>query len=63
MRLLIGRQHSFLLDGTVILSDGAGQLAVGQHALIWWFYADLKAYCAEPRAIQVRRCRRARKCG
>ena len=67
------------LDGTVVLSDGAGQFAVGHHALcwvhterlvhkletftaahraaqarmralIWWFYADLKAYCAEPTA-------------
>jgi len=68
-----------LLNGTVIVSDGAGQFAVGRHALcwvhaerlvhkletftaaqraaqgrvralIWWFYADLKAYCAEPTA-------------
>jgi Transposase IS66 family len=68
-----------LLDGTVIVSDGAGQFAVGRHALcwvhaerlvhkldtftaahrtaqgrvralIWWFYADLKAYCAAPTA-------------
>jgi hypothetical protein len=68
-----------LLDGTVVVSDGAGQFAVGQHALcwvhaerlvhkletftaahrtaqrrvralIWWFYADLKAYCAAPTA-------------
>lgn len=67
------------LDGTVIVSDGAGQFAVGRHALcwvhaerlvhkletftaahraaqgrvralIWWFYADLKAYCAAPTA-------------
>lgn len=66
-----------LLDGTVILSDGAGQFAVGDHAqcwvhaerlvhklqpstpaersavdiqrsLIWWFYADLKAYKRQP---------------
>jgi hypothetical protein len=68
-----------LLDGTVVVSDGAGQFAVGRHALcwvhaerlvhkletftaaqraaqghvralIWWFYADLKAYCAAPTA-------------
>jgi hypothetical protein len=68
--------HGFLQDA-VIVSDDAGQFAVGQHALcwvhaerlvhkldtftalhraaqerirdlIWWFYADLKAYCAEP---------------
>lgn len=68
--------HGFLRQA-VIISDGAGQFAVGQHALcwvhaerlvhkldtftdlhraaqdrlrhlIWWFYADLKAYCAEP---------------
>lgn len=70
--------HGFLRD-TVILSDDAGQFAVGQHALcwvhaerlvhkldtftashraaqahirclIWWFYADLKAYRTEPTA-------------
>jgi hypothetical protein len=68
--------HGFPRD-TVIVSDDAGQFAVGRHALcwvhaerpvhkldtftaahraaqdrirhlIWWFYADLKAYCAEP---------------
>jgi Transposase IS66 family len=66
-----------LLPDTVILSDDAGQFAVGRHALcwvhaerlvhrldtftarqhaaqqfvralIWWFYADLKAYRREP---------------
>jgi Transposase IS66 family len=65
------------LQNAVIVSDDAGQFAVGRHALcwvhaerlvhkldtftdahraaqqrirnlIWWFYADLKAYCAEP---------------
>lgn len=68
--------HGFL-DGTVILSDDAGQFNVGEHALcwvhaerliykldtftaaarhakervralIWWFYADLKAYRLAP---------------
>jgi hypothetical protein len=68
-----------LLDGTIIVSDGAGQFKVGAHALcwvhserlvhkldtfsapkreakerirhrIWWFYADLKAYCRDPTA-------------
>ncbi len=68
--------HGFL-DGTVILSDDAGQFNVGEHALcwvhaerlvykldtftaaaraakevvralIWWFYADLKAYRQAP---------------
>jgi hypothetical protein len=68
--------HGFLPD-TVIVSDGAGQFAVGRHALcwvhaerlvhkldtftdrhrtaqqriralIWWFYADLKAYRHDP---------------
>jgi hypothetical protein len=68
--------HGFL-DGTVVVSDDAGQFNVGEHALcwvhaerlihkldtftetarvakekirtlIWWFYADLKAYCAAP---------------
>ena len=68
--------HGFL-QGAVIVSDDAGQFAVGLHALcwvhaerlvhkldtftdlhraaqervrdlIWWFYADLKAYSAEP---------------
>jgi hypothetical protein len=66
-----------LLPGTVIVSDDAGQFAVGEHALcwvhaerlvhkldtftdqqraaqaymralIWWYYADLKAYRREP---------------
>ena len=66
-----------LLPDTVILSDDAGQFAVGRHALcwvhaerlvhrldtftdrqyaaqqlvrtlIWWFYADLKAWCRDP---------------
>ena len=70
--------HGFLRE-TVVVSDDAGQFAVGQHALcwvhaerlvhkldtftdlhraaqdrvralIWWFYADLKAYRAEPTA-------------
>jgi hypothetical protein len=68
--------HGFLCEA-VIVSDDAGQFAVGQHALcwvhaerlvhkldtftdlhraaqervrdlIWWFYADLKAYSAQP---------------
>jgi hypothetical protein len=68
--------RGFLQDA-VIVSDDAGQFAVGEHALcwvhaerlvhkldtftdlhraaqqrtrdlVWWFYADLKAYCAEP---------------
>lgn len=66
-----------LLPGTVIVSDDAGQFAIGEHALcwvhaerlvhkldtftdqqraaqaymralIWWYYADLKAYRREP---------------
>jgi hypothetical protein len=66
-----------LLPGTAIVSDDAGQFALGEHALcwihaerlvhkldtftdqqraaqarmrdlIWWFYADLKAYRREP---------------
>jgi hypothetical protein len=70
--------HGFLRE-TVVVSDDAGQFAVGTHALcwvhaerlvhkldtftdlhraaqdrvralIWWFYADLKAYRAEPTA-------------
>ena len=70
--------HGFLHDATIV-SDDAGQFAVGRHALcwvhaerlvhkldtftdlhraaqehmrelIWWFYADLKAYRAEPTA-------------
>jgi len=70
--------HGFLCDA-VVVSDDAGQFAVGRHALcwvhaerlvhrldtftdlhrtaqqriralIWWFYADLKAYCAAPTA-------------
>jgi hypothetical protein len=68
-----------LIANTVIVSDDAGQFAVGRHALcwvhaerlvhkldtftdrhraaqqrvrslIWWFYADLKAYCRDPTA-------------
>jgi predicted transposase YbfD/YdcC len=75
-----------LLDGTVIVSDGAGQFNVGEHALcwihaerlvyklqpsgdaqrralnlkrslIWWFYADLKAYQREPGAKRARALR------
>ena len=75
--------HGFLHD-TVVISDDAGQFAVGRHALcwvhaerlvhkldtftdlhraaqqriralIWWFYADLKAYCARrPRGGEAR---------
>jgi hypothetical protein len=70
--------HGFLREA-VVISDDAGQFAVGRHALcwvhaerlvhkldtftdlhraaqqriralIWWFYADLKAYCAAPTA-------------
>jgi hypothetical protein len=70
-------RHHGLLDGTVVVSDDAGQFRVGEHALcwvhaerlvhklvpatpaqrravalmrhlIWWFYADLKAYCRDP---------------
>lgn len=70
--------NGFLRDA-VIVSDDAGQFAVGRHALcwvhaerlvhkldtftdlhhnaqqhiralIWWFYADLRAYCAAPSA-------------
>ena len=70
--------HGFLRE-TVVVSDDAGQFAVGRHglcwvhaerlvhkldtftdlhraaqerirALIWWFYADLKAYRAAPTA-------------
>jgi hypothetical protein len=69
--------HHGLLDGTVIVSDDAGQFRVGTHALcwvhaerlvhklvpataeqrraievtrelIWWFYADLKAWKRDP---------------
>ena len=75
-----------LLEGTVLVSDDAGQFRVGQHALcwvraerlvhklipcnerqrravdpvrqlIWWFYADLKAYKRDPcrrRAAELR---------
>ena len=75
-----------LLPGTVIVSDDAGQFALGEHALcwihaerlvhkletfteqqraaqarvrdlIWWFYADLKAYRREPsrrRRVELR---------
>lgn len=79
--------HGFLHD-VVVLSDDAGQFAVGRHALcwvhaerlvhkldtftdlhraaqqrvralIWWFYADLKAYCAAP-TVQRRRQMHAR---
>jgi len=78
--------HHGLLNDTVIVSDGAGQFRIGQHALcwvhaerlihkligfndpqrraidlvrqlVWWFYADLKAYKREPRkprAAQLR---------
>jgi len=75
-----------LLDDTVIVSDGAGQFRVGEHALcwvhaerlvyklqpmcaahrraldlkrslIWWFYADLKAYQREPDAKRARMLR------
>jgi hypothetical protein len=70
------RSHG-LLEGTVIVSDDAGQFRIGTHALcwvhaerlvhklipfndrqrlaidlvrqlIWWFYADLKAYRRDP---------------
>jgi len=70
-------RHQGLLEGTVVVSDGAGQFRVGDHAacwvhaerlvhklipvtdeqrravevtrqLIWWFYADLKAYRLAP---------------
>ena len=70
-------RHQGLLEGTVVISDGAGQFRVGDHAacwvhaerlvhklipvtdaqrravdvtrqLIWWFYADLKAYRLAP---------------
>jgi hypothetical protein len=70
-------RHHGLLVGTVIVSDGAGQFRVGEHALcwvhaerlvhtlvpatpaqhraievtralIWWFYADLKAWKRDP---------------
>ncbi len=69
--------HHGLLPGTVIVSDGAGQVRVGTHALcwvhaerlvhklvpatpeqrravevtralIWWLYADLKAWACDP---------------
>ena len=77
--------HGFLRDA-VVLSDDAGQVNVGRHALcwvhaerlvhkldtftdrhraaqerlralIWWFYADLKAYCADPTARRRREMR------
>jgi hypothetical protein len=77
--------HDFL-QNTVIISDDAGQFAVGQHALcwvhaerlvhkldtftdlhraaqarmrdlIWWFYADLKAYRLAPTARRRREMR------
>jgi hypothetical protein len=70
-------RHLGLLENTVVVSDGAGQFRVGDHAacwvhaerlvhklipvndiqrravevtrqLIWWFYADLKAYRLAP---------------
>ncbi len=79
------REHG-LLEGTVIVSDDAGQFRAGRHALcwvhaerlvhklvphndrqrraldlvrqlIWWFYADLKAYKRDPcrrRAAELR---------
>jgi hypothetical protein len=69
--------HQALLKDTVVVSDGAGQFRIGDHAacwihaerlvhklipvtdeqrravdvtrqLIWWFYADLKAYKQNP---------------
>jgi transposase IS66 family protein len=69
--------HHGLLDGTVVVSDDAGQFRVGSHALcwvhaerlvhklvpataeqrravavtrelVWWFYADLKAWRRDP---------------
>ena len=75
-----------LLDGTVIVSDGARQFGVGDHALcwvhaerlvyklqpatpaerravdiqrglIWWFYADLKAYKRNPDPKRARMMR------
>ena len=75
-----------LLADTVIVSDGAGQFRVGQHALcwvhaerlvyklqpmcpaqrraldlkrtlIWWFYADLKAYQRDPDPKRARALR------
>jgi hypothetical protein len=77
--------HGFLRN-TVVVSDDAGQFAVGRHALcwvhaerlvhkldtftdlhrkaqqrvrtlIWWFYADLKAYCPAPTARRRREMR------
>jgi hypothetical protein len=70
-------RHQGLLENTVVVSDGAGQFRIGDHAacwvhaerlvhkllpvtaaqrravevtrqLIWWFYADLKAYQRAP---------------
>ena len=70
-------RHQGLLENTVVVSDGAGQFRIGDHAacwvhaerlvhklipvtdaprravdvtrqLIWWFYADLKAYRLAP---------------
>jgi hypothetical protein len=75
-----------LIPDTVIVSDDAGQFALGRHALcwvhaerlvhkldtftdrhraaqqrvrslIWWFYADLKAYCRDPTARRRRELR------
>lgn len=84
---LFGSLHAHgLLQGTVVVSDGAGQFRLADHALcwvhaerlvhqligfnddhrraiditrqlIWWFYADLKAYKRDPcrqRATQLR---------
>ncbi len=81
-----GLREQGLLGDTVIVSDGAGQFKVGEHALcwihaerlvyklqptcpthrravdlartlIWWFYADLKAYQREPDAKRARMLR------
>ena len=80
-------RHLGLLTHTVVVSDGAGQFRVGDHAacwvhaerlvhklipvndiqrravevtrqLIWWFYADLKAYRLAPLPNGRRRCAR-----
>lgn len=84
---LFGSLHAHdLLQGAVVVSDGAGQFRLADHALcwvhaerlahkligfndnqrqaiditrqlIWWFYADLKAYQRDPtrqRAAQLR---------
>ena len=81
-----GVREQGLLGDTVIVSDGAGQFRVGDHALcwvhaerlvyklqptapahrqavdlartlIWWFYADLKAYQRQPDARRARMLR------